>query len=306
MTDPSPKRTGSERLARLPAPPGDPLDPSLVQRAYEDLDNYRIESGRIGSNTCAVYFSGHGLYYPNTRAVFTKQILDKDRYEWFKTRVPGAGRHIFVRDVHKQWYVEGINGRCRSHEELRRLLAAETAGQDLVTVGSSAGGYAAALFGCLLNASHVLCFSGQFSLGLILGDDAARSQNDLLARAWGDGEKGRYLELRELVAGGDTPVFYFFPAYNPEDVDQYRQLAGTKNLYPFCMKSTRMGCHCTRVPCRTCLGSDARRCRPYGPGPLRDPEAVSACPCGSAARLRPSHRTSPPSSISKSAGSRPV
>ena len=62
----------------------------------------------------------------------------------------------FVRDVYKQWYLKGVNAEIDSIEKLYEFLKAETEGYQIVTVGSSAGGYAAVLFGYLLNATKVL------------------------------------------------------------------------------------------------------------------------------------------------------
>ena len=46
--------------------------------------NYKIINNKIFSkDRIFIFFSGNGLYYPNTNEVFKKIIINQDRYEWF-------------------------------------------------------------------------------------------------------------------------------------------------------------------------------------------------------------------------------
>ena len=107
------------------------------------------------------------MYFPNEEAEFFDKIIKNNRYEWQnisndKVFEKKAGKIILVRDVHKQWYVEGISEEYNSVDKTVQLLKSLTDGYEIVTVGNSAGGYAAVLFGCLLNAEKVFTRSGQF------------------------------------------------------------------------------------------------------------------------------------------------
>lgn len=141
---------------------------TIVKKVWEEQANYKIEytqpSESNGSSICAIYFSSNGIYFPNTEKTFLDVIVKKDRYEWYCTRVKKASKHIFIRDVFKQWYIKGINSQICSQKDLFEFLKKETSGYEVITIGSSAGGYASALFGSQLGASLSLAFSPQISL----------------------------------------------------------------------------------------------------------------------------------------------
>ena len=53
----------------------------IIRQAYKAL-NYRIVETSARTNNAIVFFSGNGLYFPNTKEVFENVILNSDRYEW--------------------------------------------------------------------------------------------------------------------------------------------------------------------------------------------------------------------------------
>ena len=140
-------------------------DDEEVLETYRTRDNYLMERTPEGDDSrCAVYFSSNDLYFPNNRARFHERVTLRNTFEWFGTRVPGCGRHIFIRDVFKQWYLGGINSRLNSPEKVLKWLENETKGCRVTMVGSSSGGYAAVLFGSLLHAeTPVYYFHSLFS-----------------------------------------------------------------------------------------------------------------------------------------------
>ncbi len=85
------------------------VDAEIVQHTYNNNDNYRIEVGDPTSPYACIYCSSHGIYFPNTEAEFEKRIVAQDRYDWLKNKVRNVQKHIFIRDVQKQWYLNGIN-----------------------------------------------------------------------------------------------------------------------------------------------------------------------------------------------------
>jgi pimeloyl-ACP methyl ester carboxylesterase len=98
-------------------------------------------------------------------------------FEFFKSTRDIPVKRLFVRDVRQSWYHGGLSGDdatlTDATESLRELIAREDVDR-LVTVGNSAGGYAALVFGTLLGAETVLSFSPQTVLDL----DAWRAMKD--------------------------------------------------------------------------------------------------------------------------------
>ena len=108
-------------------------------------------------------------------------------------------KRLFVRDFNQSWYHRGMPGYGDSlvsvSESLRKMLADHELDR-LVVAGASAGGYAALVFGTLLQADTVLCFSPQTILDLEvlgrMGDHRWDEQlkpliaQDALDRGWAD------------------------------------------------------------------------------------------------------------------------
>lgn len=78
-------------------------------------------------------------------------------------------KRLFVRDLRQAWYHRGMPGHGTTlldvADALKELLAAHEV-ERLVIAGNSSGGYAALVFGTLLGADTVLCFSPQTILDL--------------------------------------------------------------------------------------------------------------------------------------------
>ncbi|HAU87813.1 MAG TPA: hypothetical protein DCW90_20700 [Lachnospiraceae bacterium] len=138
----------------------------MVDEIYH-RDNYEVID-YDNTNICYVFFSSNGLFFPDTIKEFQEKIVDKNRYEWkrmasSKEIVVKSGRHIFVRDIYKQWYAKGISYLINSVDKMVLLLKQLTEGYDVITVGSSAGGYMAALMAAELSAKACFDFAGQIS-----------------------------------------------------------------------------------------------------------------------------------------------
>ena len=81
-------------------------DSDIVRNVYDTQHNYLIEYNEQCKDKtyCAVYFCSNDLYYPNVEDIFRKRIVEKNFFEWYNLRIEKAYKHIFVRDVFKQWY----------------------------------------------------------------------------------------------------------------------------------------------------------------------------------------------------------
>ena len=192
----------------------------LFQQAYA-AENYECIDTGVSSKLCYIFFSSNGLYYPDTEEVFRQQILEKNRYEWKWVAKEGglyqkAGRLIYVRDLYKQWYSMGINRDINDIDKLIGFLRDLTQGYDVVTVGSSAGGYMAVLAACLLNAEFCFNFSGQYEVS--------------------PQKPNQYYDITELISECACTVFYFLPVYNSKDMIQYGKVKYLNNVKTFCYK----------------------------------------------------------------------
>lgn len=187
-------------------------------------------------NSCCIYFSNHGIYYPETQQVFESKIIKENAYEWYRLRVPGVKKHIFLRDIRKQFYVEGINNTLNSIDKLVEWLKTETKNYFIVTVGSSAGGYAAAIVGTLLGADKIYCFSAQFSLY----DDFAYKTKELLLKHENDIEFNKYYNILSYIEENKPNIIYMYPALNRSDRIQASGV-GEKIECVFPIKSNKHG-----------------------------------------------------------------
>ena len=216
-------------------------DDEEVLETYRTRDNYLMERTPEGDDSrCAVYFSSNDLYFPNNRARFHERVTLRNTFEWFGTRVPGCGRHIFIRDVFKQWYLGGINSRLNSPEKVLKWLENETKGCRVTMVGSSSGGYAAVLFGSLLHAERVFSFNGYFDLAPETEMEDATRINPLLVRYGNDPERAPFYRLAPFLHA-ETPVYYFHSLFSPIDRRQRELLGGCRGVHVIPFHSRRHG-----------------------------------------------------------------
>ena len=197
------------------------IDSEIVRSVYNTYPNYKIVyDDTCKENVCAICFSSNGIYYPNTEENFRKRIVEKDFFEWYHTRVK-ARKHIFVRDVFKHWYLEGINAEINSPEKMKEWQKSATKGYGVVTVGSSAGGYAAVLYGSLLNAKRVIAFNAQFNLWHLFNSSSANS-NPLVVK-YKNTERSLFFDLKGMLQDS-VNYYYFLSTGCYEDSQQYRKL----------------------------------------------------------------------------------
>ena len=215
----------------------------VVRDVYEHNANYRVRDINPRSKTCIVFFSGNGLYFPNEEAEFTEKVVRRDRYEWERiasghTFGENTGRIIFVRDVFKQCYVEGINSTLCNVDKVGELLHELTAGFEIITVGNSAGGYAATLFGCILGAKRIVSISGQF----FFPEERIR-QEPLLEKRQNDETYSKYYDLSHLLRKYRGTLFYIHSSRAPQDIPQTRYVAdlGSANIFPIAVDSDGHG-----------------------------------------------------------------
>lgn len=210
---------------------GDVRNEECVKRQFKN-NNYEIEYTGSKSGKCLICFSGNGLYFPNTMETFEKRIMKDDRFEWKNiTRSKYVQKTyqkiIYVRDIFKCWYLLGINEEISDIEKVRIFLEKETKRYEIYTLGNSAGGFAAVLFGCLLKAEVVFDFSGQFYLDI--------TKDQVLSKLEKTYEK--YFGLKEIVSKSRCKIFFFVPDKAESDLKNYEYIKECKNIYAFFIKS---------------------------------------------------------------------
>lgn len=201
------------------------IDSPAVLKEF-DAENYCIEyntSAACDSNLCVIYFSSNEIYYPNTLKSFEYSIIERDKYEWKKNRLSNAGKHVFIRDIRKQWYIGGINSKLDTPSKLAEFLKKETAGYTVYCIGSSAGGFAAILFGSLLQVNRVYAFNSQLNLGVTM-----KSSNPLvdpiLFEKVNDAVSKSYFDLSTFITDG-VDYYYFQSCHSKMDVVQYQSIS---------------------------------------------------------------------------------
>lgn len=215
-----------------------------VIHIYRTQENYKVYHFDLKDDRCIIYFSSHGIYYPNHQKVFREKIIQKNYFEWNYKIIKSVRKIIFVRDVLKTWYLKGINAELNTIEKLLEFLRKETRGLRIICIGSSAGGYAATLFGSLLQAEKVFSFSGQFSLYPYLKNRIKRLENPVLVQFESIAEVNQYFALEKFVQENSTPIFYLFPFRSQIDREQAEYIESFSNIYPFAFSSASHGKTC--------------------------------------------------------------
>lgn len=202
---------------------------SLLHQEF-DKENYKKVIVNANSNLCYVFFSSNGLYCPNTIEEFEQKICVEDRYEWsslsrkrvMKSR---AGAYLFIRDLYKTWYINGINNEINSIEKLIDFVKKKTVGYRVVTVGTSSGGYIATLVGCAIGAEAVFNYSGQFDV------EYTTSNFYYMFKRKDEEDVHKYLSLIDMVKKCDVPIFYLYPNGCDHDVVQAGLVKDVENVY---------------------------------------------------------------------------
>lgn len=213
---------------------------TYVRQFWEKNDNIRIIYNlKADNNICMIYASSNGIWNPNNKQGFITKIEENDKYEWM--RWGGINRFkktIFIRDVFKEWYVNGVNGRINSIDALIKYLEKETKGYKLVTAGNSAGGYIATIIGVKLCASHIYNFSGQISI-----EDKACMKEEFpeLSRWRNNVNRHKYYNISGIVSESDIPIFYFYAARCNEDIGQFSYISKYKSVRPFAFYTREHG-----------------------------------------------------------------
>ncbi len=219
------------------------IDSPIVKR-YFDSPNFIIDyasGSEVENDLCAIYFSSNEIYYPNTNSAFEYSIVRRNKFEWRYNKFPNARKHIFLRDLRKQWYIGGINSQLDDISKLEEFLKQETKGFRIYTIGSSAGGYASILLGSLLNAERVYAFNSQFNLFKII-EESCIMVNPILFDEKYNSIFNQYFDLSNFVKP-NIDYFYFQSIFSNEDRRQFDCMSdiAKKNISLIRFKTSKHG-----------------------------------------------------------------
>ena len=191
----------------------------FIKQFYDTKKNFKVEDNPRAEDPdlAVIYFSSLGIY---TDENYMK-ALTSDYYEFHRNPIRRAGRHIYVRDVCRAFYLNGINSNCNNLDKLLNLLKDYTKNYRIVTIGVSAGGYMAMLAGAILRAEYTISESGMITL------DYYRSYLDKLP-AWIKekmSDKLKYWDITPYLNKIRQPVFQIGAALSVEDSINFQKMA---------------------------------------------------------------------------------
>lgn len=210
---------------------GTTLDLEELQKEWwNNHSNFLIENTGKDKETVAIYFCSNNLFYPHTKEMFNEYVVNRNRYEWYRIRIKRATKHIFVRDIYKQWYVTGLNKYIPDVNSMFHFLKTECEGySEIVTVGSSAGGYAATLFGVRLGANIIFSFNQQWDISDSIERDGRIISPMLYNKVMECGGRYEFMNISGNNYDKDS-VFYFISNKSTWDRCQYSLVQGMKSI----------------------------------------------------------------------------
>jgi pimeloyl-ACP methyl ester carboxylesterase len=204
----------------------DELQTSIA--GLEPLNDRRVGVGydfTSPSTTVLVSFAAMGTYEPPP-------------FDFFQITSGLPAKRLFVRDVQRIWYHRGVPGFGDSIEDVARaleeILVAEGVGR-VIVFGSSAGGYAALVFGTLLRADLVVAFAPQTMLDrdwlASIGDERWYRRLSRLDEL--GGPNARFLDLAVALPRerrGETTYEVHYPASHEGDEHHALRLEGVPGV----------------------------------------------------------------------------
>lgn len=173
-----------------------------------------FEIDDVGSEKTILAFSGMLTSLAMPKAEFFKSLKDKNI------------NIIFLKDFHQCWYQKGLLGITKdvdtTVEFLQKIIPANT--KEIYCLGTSSGGYAAILFGNLLNAKKTLAFSPQTYINKEIFIKFRTPES-----RWDNLKDSKYLDLLNFNNGKTTNSIYY-GKYNSLDENFSKHLLGKKNI----------------------------------------------------------------------------
>jgi hypothetical protein len=166
-----------------------------------------------------------------------EHVLGLPPFEFLRSLSLIHAKRAFVRDINRLWYHRGVAGAgddIDSVAEHLRGLVSEAEVEEVTTIGSSAGGYGALLFGALLSV-EVHAFSPQ----TFIDPELRRRHHDT---RWPESMEeidghmdARYADLRPVIAASASRCHIYFPTGKAVDVAHAEHIGDLPQvtLHPF-------------------------------------------------------------------------
>jgi hypothetical protein len=168
-------------------------------------------------------------------AALPGSLIDVRPFAFFTMLAEIDVKAAFVRDHSEAWYHHGVAGVGDDVDAVAARLRelAENA-EETVMLGGSSGGYAAILFGALLD-REVHAFSPQTFIDPALREQHRDRRFGREFAALGDDIDMRYADLRPLVEQMEAPVHIYYASQHRLDSLHAERLAdlGNVTLHPF-------------------------------------------------------------------------
>jgi len=138
-----------------------------------------------------------------------------DQFNFGNTLIAFHANVIYLRDLNHNWYLNGLPAVGSSVDEMLALFKQkinEYEPSRVITMGASAGGFGAILFGCLLKADSVIAFSPQTfmnKLNCIVHLDY-RWLDRVIQIYNGDKRNRPFLDIKQLVSHSTVPITVIF------------------------------------------------------------------------------------------------
>jgi hypothetical protein len=138
-------------------------------------------------------------------------------FEFFRTLSGVNVKTVFVRDHAQAWYHRGVAGVGEGIDSVAaHIIGLRAQAEQMVTIGTSAGGYAALLFGALA-ACEAHAFVPQTFIAPGLREEHRDRRWEAELEALGAGLDPRYADLLPTLAAGAAPAHVYYGSGNRLD-----------------------------------------------------------------------------------------
>lgn len=151
--------------------------------------------------------------------------------EFLKTFTKKNINTVFVKDFQQCWYQKGLLGLSTDIQQTVEVIKDRIPEkqENIYTVGTSAGGFAAILFGVLLNADKIIAFGPQ----TILTEEVFQNFKSLDSRFQDINLESPFSDLKQILETSEysSSIHIHFAKNHDNDKVAAERLANLKNVY---------------------------------------------------------------------------
>jgi hypothetical protein len=143
---------------------------------------------------------------------------------------------VFIKDPGQFWYFNGIPGLGNNIHEVSEYLKNmidEIKPEKVITLGTSAGGFASILFGNLIGADHLISFNPQTILNKTINHVGHARKLEVLRIL---GESNKYYDLLNLDNNIDQKIHIVYGNNDKNDVNMAKRMEVWPNVKTYAFK----------------------------------------------------------------------